>query len=260
MFPFGKFPTADPILGPEMKSTGEVMGSGRSFAEAYAKAQLASGIRLPRRGTALLSVRDRDKPGVVKLAQVLLDRGFDLVATDGTAIKLAESGAAVRRVNKVREGRPHIVDMIKNRRNRLHRNTTEGKRAIRESQAIRAAAVNNKVTYYTALTAAMATSMALDHIDGSDVYKLQDLHAETAGLNRYPMTVLGAEKLGEELKRLKARIGRASSRRLPRRAATAISRKTRNTTRPRKNRASSRPESRISRASCRTPRSSTSPS
>jgi carbamoyl-phosphate synthase large subunit len=178
VFPFGKFPSADPILGPEMKSTGEVMGSGRSFAEAYAKAQLASGIRLPRHGTALLSVRDRDKPGAIKLAQILTARGFDIVATDGTAMALAEAGVHCRRVNKVREGRPHIVDMIKNREIQFIVNTTEGKQAIRESRPIRAAAVNGKVTYYTTLAAGMATSMALDHIEGSDVYKLQDLHKE----------------------------------------------------------------------------------
>ncbi|MCL4791556.1 MAG: carbamoyl-phosphate synthase large subunit, partial [Gammaproteobacteria bacterium] len=114
VFPFGKFPEADPILGPEMKSTGEVMGTGRTFAEAYAKAQIASGVVLPQRGTAFLSVRDRDKAAVVKLGKLLLDRGFDLVATGGTAVALAKAGVACRRVNKVREGRPHVVDMIKN--------------------------------------------------------------------------------------------------------------------------------------------------
>jgi len=180
VFPFGKFPSADPILGPEMKSTGEVMSSGRSFAEAYGKAQLAAGARLPKRGTALLSVRDRDKAGAVKLGKVLDDRGFDLVATGGTAKALAEAGLTCRRVNKVREGRPHIVDMIKNGEIDFICNTTEGKRAIRESQAIRAAAVNRKVTYYTTLAAAMATTMALDHIDGAEVYRLQDLHTDTA--------------------------------------------------------------------------------
>ena len=178
VFPFAKFPDADPILGPEMKSTGEVMGTGRSFAEAYAKAQLASGVNLPRNGRALLSVRDRDKPGCLKLANVLIERGFDIVATDGTARYLAENGVACRRVNKVREGRPHIVDMIKNGEIDFVTNTTEGKKAIRESESIRAAAVQNKVTYYTTLAAAMATSMALDHLDGGDVNKLQDLHAE----------------------------------------------------------------------------------
>ncbi|TDJ46869.1 MAG: carbamoyl-phosphate synthase large subunit [Gammaproteobacteria bacterium] len=178
VFPFNKFPEADPILGPEMKSTGEVMGTGRSFAEAYAKAQLASGVVLPEGGQALLSVRDRDKPGAVKLAKILVERGFDIVATDGTARYLAEHGVPCRRVNKVREGRPHIVDMLKNGEITFVANTTEGKQAIRESHSIRGAAVQNKVTYYTTLAAAMATSMALDHRSGGEVNKLQDLHSE----------------------------------------------------------------------------------
>jgi carbamoyl-phosphate synthase large subunit len=180
VFPFNKFPDADPILGPEMRSTGEVMGTGRSFAEAYAKAQLASGVLLPRRGTAQLSVRDRDKPGAVELGKLLAQRGFDLVATDGTALALAQGGVRCRRVNKVREGRPHIVDMIKNGEISFIVNTTEGKQATRESRAIRAAAVHRKVTYYTTLAAALATSMALDHLDNSDVNRLQDLHEEFA--------------------------------------------------------------------------------
>jgi carbamoyl-phosphate synthase large subunit len=114
VFPFIKFPGADPILGPEMKSTGEVMGVGRTFGEAYAKAQLASGVVLPRQGAALLSVRERDKEGVIELGKLLADMGFDLVATHGTAQVLAKAGVSCRRANKVREGRPHIVDMIKN--------------------------------------------------------------------------------------------------------------------------------------------------
>jgi carbamoyl-phosphate synthase large subunit len=178
VFPFIKFPDADPILGPEMKSTGEVMGTGRSFAEAYAKAQLASGVTLPRRGVALLSVRDRDKAAAVTLGRNLVERGFDVVATNGTAMALADGGVPCRRVNKVREGRPHIVDMIKNAELTLIVNTTEGKQAIRESHPIRSAAVRNKVTYYTTLAAAMATTMALDHIDNGDVNRLQDLHRE----------------------------------------------------------------------------------
>jgi len=180
VFPFSKFPDADPILGPEMKSTGEVMGTGRSFSEAYAKAQLASGVELPKFGQALLSVRDRDKPAAAKLAEALIERGFDICATDGTARYLAENNIKCRRVNKVREGRPHIVDMIKNGEIKFIANTTEGKQAIRESHSIRAAAVQDRVTYYTTLAAAMATCMALDHLDGSEVNKLQDLHKEVA--------------------------------------------------------------------------------
>jgi carbamoyl-phosphate synthase large subunit len=178
VFPFIKFPGADPILGPEMKSTGEVMGVGRSFGEAYAKAQLASGVVLPRQGAALLSVRDRDKDGAVRLAKILEERGFDLVATHGTARHLAAAGVSCRRANKVREGRPHIVDMIKNGEIDLIVNTTEGKQAINESHSIRAEAVRKGVTYYTTLGAAIATCTAIEHLDDSDVNRLQDLHNE----------------------------------------------------------------------------------
>ncbi|MEM8817553.1 MAG: carbamoyl-phosphate synthase large subunit [Pseudomonadota bacterium] len=178
VFPFIKFPGSDPILGPEMKSTGEVMGVGRSFGEAYAKAQLASGVVLPLQGTALLSVRDRDKEGAIELARILADRGFDIVATDGTAQTLAKAGVSCRRANKVREGRPHIVDMIKNDEIDLIVNTTEGKQAIFESLSIRAEAVRRNVTYYTTLGAAIATCKAIEHIDDSDVNRLQDLHNE----------------------------------------------------------------------------------
>ncbi|MGI9259525.1 MAG: carbamoyl-phosphate synthase large subunit [Gammaproteobacteria bacterium] len=180
VFPFIKFPEADPILGPEMKSTGEVMGTGQTFGEAYAKAQLASGVLLPVRGTALISVRDRDKAAAVELAKLLVIRGFEIVATGGTAAVLAEAGIACRRVNKVREGRPHIVDMIKNDEISLIVNTTEGKQAIRESHSIRGAAVNKKVTYYTTLPAAIATCDALEHQDNVIVNRLQDLHLEQA--------------------------------------------------------------------------------
>ncbi len=180
VFPFIKFPGADPILGPEMKSTGEVMGVGRSFGEAYAKAQLASGVVLPRQGVALISVRDRDKDGAVELAQVLEARGFDIVATHGTARMLAAAGVPCRRANKVREGRPHIVDMIKNNEIALIVNTTEGKQAIHESEPIRAEAVRKNITYYTTLGAAIATCKALDHLDNIEVNRLQDLHNEVA--------------------------------------------------------------------------------
>jgi len=180
VFPFIKFAGADPILGPEMKSTGEVMGIGRSFGEAYAKAQLASGVVLPTEGTALLSVRDRDKDGAVELANILIGRGFELVCTHGTAEYLQRAGVSCRRVNKVREGRPHIVDMIKNGEFTLIVNTTEGKKAIHESHSIRAEAVRRNVTYYTTLGAAVATCAALEHLDNIDVNRLQDLHKEVA--------------------------------------------------------------------------------
>jgi carbamoyl-phosphate synthase large subunit len=178
VFPFAKFPEADPILGPEMKSTGEVMGTGRSFGEAYAKAQLASGVVLPTRGVCLISVRERDKEFAVGLARKLIDRGFEIVATVGTAHVIAAAGLAVRTVNKVREGRPHIVDMIKNDEIALIVNTTEGKQATLESRSIRREAVHRKVTYYTTINAALATCEALDHLDSGEVNLLQDLHKE----------------------------------------------------------------------------------
>ncbi|MGC8517820.1 MAG: carbamoyl-phosphate synthase large subunit [Steroidobacteraceae bacterium] len=176
VFPFVKFPESDPILGPEMKSTGEVMGTGRTFGEAYAKAQSASGVTLPRRGVCFISVRDRDKPGAVQLGQRLIERGFSLVATEGTARALSAAGLECRRVNKVREGRPHIVDMIKNDEIDLIVNTTEGKLAILESNSIRREAVHRRVTYYTTLAAGLATCEALDHLDEVEVNRLQDLH------------------------------------------------------------------------------------
>jgi carbamoyl-phosphate synthase large subunit len=178
VFPFIKFPGADPILGPEMKSTGEVMGVGRTFGEAYAKAQLASGVTLPRQGVALLSVRERDKDGAVELGKILAKMGFDLVATHGTAKALAKAGVSCRRANKVREGRPHIVDMIKNGEIDFIANTTEGKQAINESESIRAEAVRSGVTYYTTLGAAIATCRAIANLDNHDVNRLQDLHSE----------------------------------------------------------------------------------
>jgi len=178
VFPFVKFPEADPILGPEMKSTGEVMGTGRTFGEAYAKAQSASGIVLPRQGVCFISVRDRDKAPAVTLARKLIERGFEVVATEGTARALAEAGVPCRRVNKVREGRPHIVDMIKNDEIDLIVNTTEGKQAILESNSIRREAVHHRVTYYTTVAAGLATCEALDHVDEVEVHRLQDLHTE----------------------------------------------------------------------------------
>ncbi len=178
VFPFGKFPEADPILGPEMKSTGEVMGTGRTFGEAYAKAQSSSGVVLPTRGLCFISVRDRDKPAIVDLAHMLLARGFELAATSGTAATLQEAGVACRRVNKVREGRPDVVDMIKNDEVVLIVNTTEGKLAVRESRSIRREAVARRVTYYTTVAAARATCDALDHLGDIEVNRLQYLHKE----------------------------------------------------------------------------------
>lgn len=181
VFPFVKFRAADPILGPEMKSTGEVMGTGKSFGEAYAKAQFASGVILPTGGRALLSVRDADKPDCVLLARALVARGFDLVATHGTASALSKAGIVCEGVNKVREGRPHVVDLIKNDEVSLIVNTTDGKRAIEESRSIRREAVSHKVTYYTTIAAAQATVLALDYVDVTEVNELKDLHRRLNG-------------------------------------------------------------------------------
>ncbi|MEE8118594.1 MAG: carbamoyl-phosphate synthase large subunit [Gammaproteobacteria bacterium] len=180
VFPFVKFPGVDPILGPEMKSTGEVMGVGETFGEAYAKAQLASGVLLPTSGRALISVRDQDKTDAIELAKVLVNRGFVIVATHGTAAALRQAGVECEGINKVREGRPHVVDIIKNDEVSLIVNTTEGKQAISESHSIRAEALQHKVTYYTTLSAAKATCMAMDYIDSPDVTKLQQLHDKNA--------------------------------------------------------------------------------
>jgi len=178
VFPFAKFPEADPILGPEMKSTGEVMGTGRTFGEAYAKGQAGAGVVLPRSGVCLISVRERDKEFAVPLARDLIERGFRIVATEGTAKVLQAAGIACGRALKVREGRPHIVDMIKNEEIDLIVNTTEGKQAVRESRSIRREAVARKVTYYTTIAAARATCEALDHMEEVEVNRLQDLHKE----------------------------------------------------------------------------------
>jgi carbamoyl-phosphate synthase large subunit len=176
VLPFNKFPGVDPILGPEMKSTGEVMGTGDTFAEAFAKAQLGAGSAAPNGGTALLSVRDVDKPGIVAVARDLSELGFALVATGGTAQVIEQAGLSVRRVNKVLEGRPHIVDMIKNDEADFIVNTTEGRRAIEDSAPIRAGAEAHRVCYTTTLTAAQAICMALKFEGDKTVQRLQDLH------------------------------------------------------------------------------------
>jgi len=157
-----------------------VMGTGNTFGEAYAKAQAASGVILPTRGLCFISVRDRDKPGAVILAQMLIARGFEIAATGGTSKVLEEAGIICRRVNKVREGRPHVVDMIKNDEVALIVNTTEGKQAVRESRSIRREAVARRVTYYTTVAGARATCDALDHLGDIEVNRLQDLHKEMA--------------------------------------------------------------------------------
>jgi len=179
VFPFTKFQGVDPILGPEMKSTGEVMGIGRSFAEAFAKAMLGSGVRIPRPGTAFLSVREADREGIVELARDLDAKGFKLVATGGTGKAIRAAGVGCEHVNKVKEGRPHIVDMIKNDEIVLIVNTTEGRSAIADSYTIRREALMHSVCYTTTISAGKATCQAMAHREVQDVYCLQNLHQAT---------------------------------------------------------------------------------
>ena len=178
VFPFIKFPGVDPILGPEMKSTGEVMGVAATFAEAYGRSQLAAGIELPHGGRAFISVRDCDKAGTVTVVHELVELGFTIVATQGTADALEEAGISCERVNKVGEGRPDIVDMIKNDEIAMIVNTTEGRQAIAASYEIRREALQRKVCYTTTLAGARATSMAMRMHAVDQVTSLQSLHKE----------------------------------------------------------------------------------
>ncbi|TAH41864.1 MAG: carbamoyl-phosphate synthase large subunit [Gammaproteobacteria bacterium] len=178
IFPFLKFQNVDPILGPEMRSTGEVMGVGRSFGEAFARAHEAAGIQPPALGKAFLSVRESDKERLVPIARDLLRRGFSLVATGGTCAYLTERGIPCERINKVIEGRPHIVDLIKNREIVFIVNTTEGKQAIADSFSIRRQALQQRVTYSTTISGAKALLHSMDFRDSGEVNSLQDLHRE----------------------------------------------------------------------------------
>ena len=175
VFPFGKFPGVDPILGPEMKSTGEVMGVGLSFAEAYGKAQMAANEPIPSQGNAFLSVRDADKPHLIDIAKNLIKLGFSIVATRGTGNMLKQSSVDVKIVNKVQEGRPHIVDMLKNHEISFIVNTTEGKQAIADSFEIRRTALQNKVCYTTTIAGGKASVEALMHGEDVTVRSLQSL-------------------------------------------------------------------------------------
>ena len=178
VFPFNKFPGIDPQLGPEMKSTGEVMGVGRSFGEAFAKAQLGASVALPRSGKAFISVRETDKKYVVAVAASLRELGFTLIATEGTAKVIQDAGLECERVNKVSEGRPHIVDMITNGEINLIINTTEGRKAIADSATIRSKALQHKVTYTTTIAGGDAMCEALRQTALDEVNRLQDLHQE----------------------------------------------------------------------------------
>ncbi|MEY4960099.1 MAG: carbamoyl phosphate synthase large subunit [Pseudomonadota bacterium] len=179
VFPFIKFPGVDTILGPEMKSTGEVMGMGKTFAEAFVKSQLAAGVKLPVAGKVFISVRQSDKARVVEIARDLANLGFALYATRGTAAALAAAGLALTPVNKVTEGRPHIVDMIKNGEMSLIINTVEDKRsAIQDSYSIRNAVLQARVTYYTTLAGARAACIGMANMKELQAYSLQGLHAQ----------------------------------------------------------------------------------
>jgi len=177
VFPFIKFPGVDTILGPEMKSTGEVMGVGETFAEAFLKSQLAAGVRLPTKGNVFVSVKNPDKPRVLDVARTLVGLGFNLVATRGTAAALAEAGLPVTPVNKVAEGRPHIVDMMVNGEIALVVNTVEEKRsAIQDSYVIRRAALNGQIPTYTTIAGSRAAALGMQNLSEMVPYSTQALH------------------------------------------------------------------------------------
>ncbi|MGH8109460.1 MAG: carbamoyl-phosphate synthase large subunit [Arenimonas sp.] len=181
IFPFAKFQGVDPILGPEMRSTGEVMGVGRTFPEAFARAEEAANIKAPKVGKAFISVRDVDKPRVLDVAKELINQGFSLVATEGTVKYLRAQGVECVRINKVLEGRPHIVDLIKNGEIAYIINTTEGKQAIQDSFSIRREALQHRLTYSTTIPGARALVQAIEFRNNPRVWSLQELHKELHG-------------------------------------------------------------------------------
>jgi len=179
VFPFVKFPGVDTILGPEMKSTGEVMGVGKTFGEAFVKSQIGAGTRLPTEGRVFMTVKNGDKPRVVEVARELVAMGFELVATRGTAAAIEAAGIKVKTVNKVTEGRPHIVDMIKNNDIALVINTVEERRnAIADSRAIRTSALLARVTTFTTIAGAEAAVEGMKHMNHLDVISVQEMHAQ----------------------------------------------------------------------------------
>ncbi len=170
VFPFARFgDKVDTVLGPEMKSTGEVMGLDRDYAVAFVKSQLGGGARLPRSGTVFVSVRDSDKPRILESIRTLSASGFKVIATSGTQRYLAENGVEASKINKVAEGRPHIVDAIKNGNVQLVYNTTEGALALADSQSLRRAALLHKVPYYTTLSGAVAAAQGIKAYLGGDL-------------------------------------------------------------------------------------------
>ncbi|HLF24300.1 MAG TPA: carbamoyl-phosphate synthase large subunit, partial [Burkholderiales bacterium] len=176
VFPFIKFPGVDTVLGPEMKSTGEVMGIGRTFGEAFAKSQLAAGAEIPRRGRLFVSVRDADQPGIIDVIRYFAGSGFEVIATRGTAAVLEAAGIPVRSVNKLSEGRPHVVDMIMNDEVDVIINTVSDKQSLEDSYAIRRQALQHRVTNYTTLAAARAACEAHREMRELQVNRLQELH------------------------------------------------------------------------------------
>jgi carbamoyl-phosphate synthase large subunit len=179
VFPFVKFPGVDTILGPEMKSTGEVMGVGKTFGEAFVKSQIGAGAKLPRAGRAFISVKQTDKPRAVEVARSLVAMGFDVVATKGTASTINAGGVTCGVVNKVTEGRPHIVDMIKNQEIALVVNTVEERRnAIVDSRHIRTSALLARVTTYTTIAGAEAAVEGMKYLDNLSVISVQEMHAQ----------------------------------------------------------------------------------
>jgi carbamoyl-phosphate synthase large subunit len=181
VFPFVKFPGVDTILGPEMKSTGEVMGVGKTFGEAFVKSQLGAGTKLPRSGTVFISVRESDKPRALQVARDLIALGFTVVATKGTAAAIQAAGLACTVVNKVTEGRPNIVDLIKNEEISLVINTVEERRnAIADSRYIRTSALMGRVTTFTTIAGAEAAVQGMKYLDQLEVISVQEMHAQLA--------------------------------------------------------------------------------
>ena len=181
VFPFAKFPGVDPILGPEMKSTGEVMGVGDTFGEAFAKASLGAGEALPKSGRVFMSVKESDKVGLVPVARSFIELGFTLVATSGTRRELESAGLECELIRKVNEGRPDVSDLLKNGQIDLIVNTTEGRQSIADSAIIRRLALQKKVCYTTTLAGADASSIAIRQGRGKRVHRLQDLHRAITG-------------------------------------------------------------------------------
>ena len=179
VFPFARFPGVDTVLGPEMRSTGEVMGLDRSFEVAFAKSQLGGGVKVPTSGTVFVSVREADKPRILETMRMLSGLGFKIVATGGTARFLEKNGVPAQKINKVSEGRPHVVDTIKNGGIQLVFNTTEGAQALADSRSLRRAALLHKAPYYTTLAGAVAAAQGIKAYKGGDleVRALQDYFA-----------------------------------------------------------------------------------